>query len=82
MRPNSARSKVRSGHDVNNCKLIAGWLKLAQLYKLVAEWLFVNIQYGYVLRSQDFSQDFSEELIYMQYVGFSQCKRSTIQYFE
>jgi hypothetical protein len=49
-RPNDARSQVRCGHDVNNrCKLIVDWLKLswmAQLYKLVAEWLCVNTRYG------------------------------------
>ena len=44
-RRNDARSQVRCRHDVNNwCKLIADWLKLAQLYKLVAEWL--GIRYG------------------------------------
>jgi hypothetical protein len=47
-RPNAARSQVRCGHDVNNwCKLIADWLKLAELYKLVAEWLCVNIRYDH-----------------------------------
>jgi hypothetical protein len=36
-RPNYARSQVRCGQDVNNgCKLIADWLKMAKLYKLVA----------------------------------------------
>ena len=46
-RPNDARSQVRCGHDVNNrYKLIVDWLKLAELYKPVAEWLCVNTRYG------------------------------------
>jgi hypothetical protein len=48
-RPDDARSQVRCGHDINNwCKLIADWFKLAQLYKLVAEWLCANIWEQYV----------------------------------
>jgi hypothetical protein len=52
-RPNNACSQVRCWYGVNNwcnpgCNLIADWLKLAQLYKHVAEWLCVNIQYGHV----------------------------------
>jgi hypothetical protein len=51
-RPNYARSQVRCGQDVNNwCKLIADWLKLAKLYKLVAEWLCANIRSRHVCDS-------------------------------